>query len=237
MRNEKVLGHIGLGLFCLFPLLGLLQMRDPDDLWRGVAERTRPTVVILNVEDATGHSAPFASGVLLQSEPRLLAVTGRCRGRILTSRFDSTRVGWRVLVESPEGDFAVLVEDAGPTPLQAALFPGGGTTAALPDAEGEAADTHEALLVGPETAPPQLMFVGVLSRVDDGFAASELRRIGDKNVDPGTRLDPLLEGAPFVDADGTLLALYGGMSGGRPLAVPIQRILVALDLLGRQVRS
>lgn len=237
MRKEKVVGRVGLGLFCLFPLLGLLQMRDPDDLWRQVAERSRASVVALYAPEASGESERFACGVLLQSEPRLVAVTGRCRGRALRSRFESTWVDWRVLLESPDGDFAVLEETAAPAAAHAAaLVPGDGRAAALPDAEGEAAASHEAVLVAPEVTEPQPVYIGTLQRGPRGYVAAELRPVGGEDA-VTLRLDPRLEGAPFVDADGTLVALYGGMSEGRPVAIPLQRILTALELLGRQVRS
>lgn len=237
MRKEKVVGRVGLGLFCLFPLLGLLQMRDPDDLWRQIAERSRASVVALYAPEAGGESAPFACGVLLQDEPRLVAVTGRCRGRELRSRFESTWVDWRLLLESPDGDFAVLEEARAPSAAQAAaLVPGDGRAAALPDAEGEAADSHEAVLVAPEATEPQPVYVGTLQRGPRGYVAASLRSVGDGNAMP-RHLDPRLEGAAFVDADGTLVALYGGMSEGRPVGIPLQRILTALELLGRQVRS
>lgn len=241
MGREKTFGFVGLGLFCLFPLVSVLQLGDADDTWRQVAARARPSVV--QVQHESGGAA--TSGVVVGTEPLRVAVAGRVDAAGLQTLTDGGAVAWQLCFTDPQGEFTVLQAAPALAASQAHV-----ATAVDPASISDVALLPEdqtpvsAVLVAPAARPDLAMWVGVLTpeRSPDGrpsFHGKGLRRLrndalataeAEAAVPP---LDPMLRGAPFVARDGVVLALYGGMRDGRVHAVPMALVRDAVATLDR----
>lgn len=241
MGREKVFGFVGLGLFCLFPLVGVLQLGDGDDTWRQVAARTRPSVVQV-VADGGDR---VASGVVVGVRPLRVAVAGRLDAFALMTPADGGAVLWQPCFTDPHGEFTVLQAANTIAAAQAAAG-----TAVDPASISDVAVMPEeqtavaAILVSPAALPAVSMWVGVLTpeRASDGrpsFHGNGLRplrndALASAEAEPVTPpVDPALLGAPFVTRDGVVLALYAGIRDGVVRAVPMALVRDAVAGLDR----
>jgi hypothetical protein len=253
MRNERILGAVGLGVCCLFPLVSLLQLRDTDDGWRTVAHRASASVVVLH--DREG-GVPTGCAVVLRAAPARAVMAGTPKGAALRSSTPKGSVAWRPRWVDPLGQFTLLEAEAAvsePTssasspPTNANLL---GLVPLEPAALHDIANTEEssepvaAVLVPPSKLPEATLWVGELQ-----VAASEERALycgeglravrdpdglADVANDAPTAINPVLRGAPFVTRDGLVLALYLGERQGTTSAVPMALVRAAATALDRQ---
>jgi hypothetical protein len=240
VAREKVFGFVGLGLFCLFPLVGVFQLGDADDTWRQVAARTRPSVLQIGA-----GATPPVSAVVVGTSPLRVAVAGNITDPALTSQVDGGTVEWQPCYNDPQGEFTVLqaaaairpTVHAGPAVDPAAI----GDVAVLPEDQSAVS----AVLVAPASLPEVSMWVGVLTpeRAPDGrpsFHGNALRPLRNDALASAEAetvaplVDPALCGAPFVTRDGVVLALYAGIRDGRVHAVPMALVRDAVATLDRR---
>lgn len=242
MGREKIFGFVGLGLFCLFPLVSVLQLGDADDTWRQVAARTRPSVVQVVVDGGDAST----SGVVVGTQPLRVAVAGRIAGAEWMTPTDGVAIAWSVCFADPQGEFTVL-QAANPlataqvragTPVDPASI---SDVALLPEDQTPVS----AVLVAPAARPDVSMWVGVLTpeRARDGrpsFHGNGLRPLRNEALASAEAevmtppVDPVLVGAPFVTRDGIVLALYAGARDGKVHAVPMALVRDAVAMLDRR---
>jgi hypothetical protein len=242
MRSDHLVRYGGLALVLLFPLVSLLQLRDTERPWQEAARRARPAVIGLYRSAAAGDEL-VACGVVAQSSPPRVVVPGRIGGA-LRSRNGSGWVEWRLLCTDLQGEFSILEAARASGSLEAA--------AALPaaarlraDPGGALSQDVEAALVPPEELANQPLWVGVLRARPSvsgrpSYFSSYLEPItsvslsGDALAAAPESIDPMLRGAPFVDQNGTVIALYldAGAAGIR--ALPIEVVLQTLAVMQLQ---
>lgn len=240
MRAEKIFGFVGLGLFFLFPLVGLLQMSDGEAAWRTVAART--AVSVLRVETADGVPA---CGIVVAQDPVRIVVAGhhaaaRTMGGAMACE-------WRTVHVDAGSEFTILAA-ADPARVTSAIAI---DAARIGDLEALGDPGIETALVGPATeGGSAVVWLGELSvehHVDrrPSFRAAALRPLrGDTptaSTGAGTAaaaatpvFDPALRGAPFVTRDGVVLALCAGYGEGGVRAVPLAHVREAISLLDRR---
>jgi len=236
VRGERLFGYVGLGLFGLFPLVSVLQLRDPDAVWRNAAERSRNSVVALYTSPRDGAAArPEACGVVIQGEP-LRIVTSADVGDDLASPFLSGWIGWRRVHTDPEGRFALLEAVA---PLAGAGVVGVAIKAPTPIPRASAATLQrvDAALVPPEVLAQLPLWVGTLrpEAQPPTYRATGLRTVaarGSATAAP-VEIDAMLLGAPFVSREGAVVAVLANRAASGPGAVPIEAITAALQALER----
>ena len=240
--HEKIFGFVGLGLFCLFPLVSVLQLGDADETWRQVAARTRPSVVQVVLDGGDGTT----SGVVVGTQPLRVAVAGRLAPAGLMTPTDGAAVIWQPCFEDPHGEFTVLqaVDQFAAAPVRAGTPVDPATisdVAVMP--EDQAAVS--AVLVSPASLPDVAMWVGVLTpeRSADGrpsFHGNGLRQLRSEALASAEAevvappVDPALRGAPFVSREGVVLALYAGIRDGMVHAVPMALVRDAVATLDRR---
>jgi hypothetical protein len=229
VRLEKVFGFIGLGLFFLFPLVGLLQMGDADATWRAVAARTAASVWRVEAGGAA------ASGVVVDRDPLRLAVAGTLPEA--ETRVSGARLRWLAAYIDPSGEFTIL----SPTSVVSSASVTAIDPAVIGDLDAEIESGVEAVLVGAADSP---LWVGELrvTRQPGGrrsFRALALRplRAGVDSTGTAPSFDPTLRGAPFVTRDGVVLALCAGTGDAGVFAVPMARVREAVALLDRSARK
>jgi S1-C subfamily serine protease len=228
VRGERLFGYVGLGLFGLFPLVSVLQLRDPDAVWRTAADRTRGSVVALH-ESAGGHVA-IGCGVVIQDEPLRIVTCSTSSNELMSPR-GSGWIHWRSLHVDPHGSFALL-EAVNPPPdveLEALPSP---PVAAHPNLQ-----RVDAALVPPSALDSAPLWVGTLRPESDRttYRAAELRPVSV----PGTAVAasdvaPGLLGAPFVSREGAVVAVLARRDAGGTVAIPIETIASALQELEQQ---
>jgi hypothetical protein len=242
VRAEKVFGFVGLGLFFLFPLVGLLQMSDGEATWRAVAARTADSVV--RVETAAG--APVC-GVVVARDPVRIVVAG-AHPAVQTHR-GGVASQWRAVHVDAASEFTILAA-AGANPIGGAIAV---DPARIGDLEALGDPGIETALVGPATeGGTAVVWLGELSvehHVDrrPSFRAAALRPLrGDAALaatgaaaaasatTAAGGFDPALRGAPFVTRDGVVLALCAGQGEAGVRAVPMAHVREALSLLNRR---
>jgi hypothetical protein len=254
VRGEKIFGYVGLGLFFLFPLVSLLQLRDTDDTWRRVAERVRPAVLSLHVRSGDGASSvaaePIASAVLLDGEPLRIAISGAPPRQPVASPSAAGWIEWRTVHVDAHGEFSILeAADArallAARPGRASAAPQGTLRAeAVPCAPDEPEAVVTAALVAPAELAASPVWVGELmpgagrggrrAYRTEALRALALGELPGAAHAAGAGLDPVLCGAPFVDRDGRIVALCAGARGDGVVAIPIAPVRDALLLLERQ---
>jgi hypothetical protein len=119
VQKEKLGGYVGLGRFFLFPLAGLLQMRDGDEALRAAVVHARPSVVPLYV--AGEPTQPVACALVLQKSPLRAVVTGRVGATSFVTPVAGGTITWRPLCEDALGEFALLEGDGPKTALAVAM--------------------------------------------------------------------------------------------------------------------
>ncbi len=235
MSPERIVRLCGLSVVLLFPLLSLLQLRDPERPWREAARRTRPSVLALYQQDELGAPLQLAScGLLIGSHPGRVVVPGSVVTPVL-SLHGSERFMWTPFYTDVHGEFTLL-EARGPAgaaePEAAFLVPSklsmDPSTGVLPEVE--------AALVAPAALADEPLWVGVLHpeaglEGRPGYVGAFLTPLSSTASFPageawaGTRrdIDPALRGAPFVDATGKIVALLleRGPRGVRALPVAV----------------
>jgi hypothetical protein len=253
VRREKLAGSIGLGLFFLFPLVSLLQLRDPDDAWRQVAGRTRPSVIALG--DAASPGRPVASAVVISDQPLRVVVAGCLPSPGFRSDTAAGIVTWRPVYTDAAGAFTILTGEALPAgsvsahpaaletrPVnKAALVPIDPASVGDLEVPEEGAESVAAVLVAPARLEAPIL-VGELraTRGPDGrptYRGSRLRvvrgadGVASAEADAAPAVDPALQGAPFVSRNGVVLALYAGERDGVEQAVPMALVREAMARL------
>jgi hypothetical protein len=260
VRKERLFGYVGLAAFFLFPLVSLLQLRDSDDVWRKVADRTRPSV--LEVRAGEGEGVTAGCAVVLGARPLRAAVVGvPIEGRLVSVTAAGTRE-WRVAWVDPQGAFSILASDdtsRGPEPL-AALAAGADRVLSeivpLPPSTLEdtappedLAEGVTAVLVGPAHAAAEPIWVGVLRMERDAAGrptyhggplrpvrATEALAAAEAGPEAAQGLHPALRGAPFVSQDGVVVGLYAGTRDGAPQAVPLALVREAVAAMERRAQ-
>lgn len=248
MRVDRVVRFGGLGVVLLFPLLSLLQLRDTDRPWRETARRVRPSVLGL-LRAATGDSEFASCGVVIQVRPARVVVPGRVREPFY-SKHAGTRIEWQPLYNDVHGEFTIL--EAASAPASGAI----GTDAAVflapvrlaLDPGGAMSDEVEAALVAPKELAEQPLWVGVLSIAATrngrlGYFSSFLTPLSASTPLPANaamaasqdQIDPKLVGAPFVDADGTVVAIFLDRGTHGVHALPLEIVAQSLAMLHLQV--
>lgn len=242
MRVERVVRYGGLALVFLFPLISLLQLQDGSAPWREAARRARPAVVGLYRLSADASPARYVTcGLVIQGLPPRLVVPGRVAGTLAT-RHGEGWTGWKALHSDVQGEFTILRPDAdaGTPPLPVAplsLDPHGGVPADVSVA-----------LVPPHELEQEPLWVGVLTAVATaggrpGYFSSFLEPIGAASALPTAdafaaaprEIGPALRGAPFVDSDGKVVAIYLGRTTRGARALPVE--IVAQTLLMLQLQA
>jgi hypothetical protein len=251
VRAERVFGAVGLGLFFLFPLLGLLQLGDGDDVWRTIAGRARPSVLVVHAGEAT---QPIGCAVVLQAAPARAVMGGTPPGTPLRSTTPAGSIEWTPRWVDPRGHFTLL---EGNGPVRAASHESttrktnlSGLVPLGPNALRDVSDVEDgsqpvsAVLVSPPLGNT-LLWVGELQRGSDSedrsglYRGASLRALQDPNAasaataDQAGELDPVLRGAPFVTRDGLVLALYLGQQDGVLAAVPMAAVREAVAAIPR----
>jgi hypothetical protein len=258
VRGEKRLGAIGLGLFFLFPLVGLFQLGDADGTWRQVAERARPSVLTVHEVSAPSGEANTATAcaVVLCPAPLRAAIAGTAPAGGLRSPTAAGWIAWKTIYTDPDGAFSLLEARAplpSASPRHASLFaagrnaPGAGPLAAavLPALRAEEDDSQPvpAVLVSPAPLDELPLWVGVLESEHDAggralYRGTRLRELAAVDAQAGAahasaaNIHPALRGAPFVTREGVVVALYAGSDTGAAQAVPIGRVRQVLSSLG-----
>jgi hypothetical protein len=260
VRGEKRLGAVGLGLFFLFPLVGLFQLGDADEAWRQVAKRARSSVLSVHQMGSREGEASTATAcvVVLADAPLRAVIAGTSQTSGLRS---PTRVGWiawKPIYSDPRGSFTLLEASE---PLPAATPRAAGFAPASPRASGvvplatssmaevRAADEDPqpvpAVLVSPAPLDELPLWVGVLESDHDSagraiYRGTRLRELAALGDQAGTahassaNIHPALLGAPFVTREGVVVALYIGNEAGTPRAVPMGLVRQALASLGQR---
>jgi len=247
MRAERMVRFGGLALVLLFPLLSILQLRDTDRPWRETARRVRPSVLGLNRAPGGGSGAFATCGVVIQLFPARVVVPGRV-SEPLWSEHNGTRLEWQPLHTDVHGEFTVL-EITAPaagdrldpstllSPAKLALDPGGALT-----------NDVEVALVAPKELAEQPLWVGVLTigagrngRL--GYFSDFLTPISATTslaanaavAASESQIDPKLAGAPFVDANGTVVAIFLDRGAQGVHALPLEVVAQSLAILQLQV--
>lgn len=236
VRGERLFGYVGLGLFCLFPLVGALQLRDPDAVWRDAAARSRNSVVALYNSPRDGASVrPTACGVVIQEEP-LRIVTGANLGSDLASPFSNGWIQWRQVHVDPERRFAVLEATTAPEDTEVAGVEVKAPTA-IPRANAATLQRVDAALVQPEVLEQLPLWVGTLrpEAQPQTYRATDLRTVVTHGAATAAmvQIDPMLLGAPFVSREGAVVAVLANRESANPGAVPIEAVTAALQALER----
>jgi hypothetical protein len=242
LQTSRVIRIVALALFCLFPLLSVVQLRDSDAPWRRVAEGVQPAVVVLHGEDGSERGC----ALVIQKRP-LRAVTVGVPPEGVHTTTTSGNIAWRRTLVDDTGQFTILEarsNDASADDLPA--------VAALLDVEGTALRTGsvKAALVGPRQFDGESLWVGVLrpAATPAGqplYRAGLMRRVrtakswvaGDAWAVGDERIDHRLRGAPFVDGSGHVVGLYHTHQGHQEDVLPIHvvcRSLVFLHLQAAQ---
>ena len=248
LQTSRVVRACVLVLIFLFPLLSLVQLRDTDDPWRLVAQDIRPSVVTLVREDGAGTLC----GVVIQIHPLRVATVGTLAAGGIHSVIEGDKVRWSPILVDDEKQFTILQADpdqrgesegASSFPfIQAARLDLAGT--------GELREDVKAALVGPDDLSIPSLWVGVLRAPDSMtdsamYKAHLLRQIPEVAgvatsaawAEVDGEIDPRLRGAPFVDEQGRVVALYLDRDLRRVRAIPIEfisRSLVFLHLQAAQ---
>jgi hypothetical protein len=256
VRGEKRLGVVGLGLFFLFPLVGLFQLGDADDAWRQVAKRVQPSV--LSVHPPGMHageaSTATACALVLTDAPLRAVVAGTSHTSGLRSPTRSGWIAWNSIYSDPAGTFTILEAGPGapaePKRSAALLSTRAGVVVALAPASmatiravDEDPQPVPAVLVSPAPLDELPLWVGVLEsgHAADGravYRGTGLRALAGLEGQAAAaqagsaNIHPALQGAPFVTREGVVVALYTGNDAGAPQAVPIGLVRQALASLG-----
>lgn len=248
MRAERMVRFGGLALVLLFPLLSILQLRDTDRPWRETARRVRPSVLGLVRAPGVGSGGEFAAcGVVIQLSPARVVVAGRV-SEPLWSLHNGAQIEWQPLHTDVHGEFTVLeivTPAAGMridpssllSPAKLALDPSGALTNEI-----------EVALVAPKELAEQPLWVGVLSigawrngrlgyfseflspiSATTSWAASAAVAASESQI------DTKLAGAPFVDASGTVVAIFLDRGARGVHALPLEVVAQALAILQLQV--
>lgn len=249
MRAERVVRFAGLGLVLLFPLLSLLQLHDTDRPWREMARRARPSVLGL-LRPVEGGLQFAHCGVVIQVDPARLVVPGKVSSPLL-SRHGMAFLEWRPLYTDVHDEFTVFEVDPDSTRAPAAIT-ATATAALVPaklvfDPSGNLTEDVEAALVAPKEMTEEPLWVGVLSVGPGksgrlGYYSSFLTPISSTQQWPASSafaagepdIDPKLLGAPFVDAQGTVVAIFVDRGVHGVHALPLEIVAQALALLQLQ---
>ncbi|HZM16366.1 MAG TPA: hypothetical protein VFE28_10205 [Candidatus Krumholzibacteria bacterium] len=247
MRVERVVRFAGLVLVLLFPLLSVLQLRDTDRPWRETARRARPSVLGLLRPVEAGFQFAHC-GVVIQVDPARLVVPGPVSSPLL-SRHGTALLEWRPLFTDVHGEFTVFEVAPDSARAAAALA---ATAALVPaklvfDPSGNLTEDVEAALVAPKEMAEEPLWVGVLSVGPGksgrlGYYSSFLTPISSTQQWPAStafaagepEIDPKLLGAPFVDAEGTVVAIFLDRGAHGVHALPLEIVAQALALLQLQ---
>ena len=243
IRPEHLVRYGGLALVLLFPLLSLLQVRDTERPWQEAARRARPAVIGL-YRTAAGGEELVACGVIAQATPARVVVPGRIGGE-LRSRTAGGWVEWRVLCTDLQGEFCILEAAPASGSIDAPVVPLPAAAHLRVDPSGALSQDVEVALVPPEELAGQPLWVGILRARSSGsgrpsYFSSYMEPItsashaGEALAAAPEAIDPMLRGAPFVDQDGTVIALYldAGVDGIR--ALPIEVVLQTLAVMQLQ---
>ena len=230
VRGERLFGYVGLGLFCLFPLVSVLQLRDPDAVWRSAADRTRNSVVAL-YDVADEASTAFGCGIVIQDRP-LRVITSATAGEALSSPHAGGWIRWNRIHIDPEGRFA-LFEAADRTAAPASST--ARSPKPMPRLGASSVQRVDAALVPPEALAQEPLWVGTLRPESQPptYRATELRRVlgrGAAATEPA-EIDAGLLGAPFVSREGAVVAVLTNRDARGPVAIPIETIAAALRAL------
>lgn len=242
MRPDRFLRFGGLALVLLFPLLSVLQLRDTDRHWREAARQVRPSVLALyRISQAQPDPEYVSCGLVLQISPARIVVPGQV-ATSLTSLHGGGRLHWRVLLSDVQGQFTVLEADPGASDAEAQ----GVVRAAaklLIDPGGNPPTDVEVALVPPSELGEQPLWVGVLS-VGPGengrlgyfssflspiSASGPVTTVAATAAEPAG-IDPQLRGAPFVAADGSVVALFLDRGAKGVHALPLEIVAQAMAL-------
>lgn len=230
--GAKAVRWCALGLVFLFPLVSIFQLRDSDAPWRRAATRARQTIVTL----VSADDSPAACGLVVSSRPLRVVMAGVGAEAGLRSLFAGDWVHWSPVYADPNGDFTIL---------QAAYELDSEVAKASFhfDEEVRGHEGVQAALVGPSELTDAPIWVGVLSGgVASGrtlYQASLLRAVSaagpvfttDAHAEVTLDIDNRLMGAPFVDSDGHVVALFVGRAAGVIVGVPIENVCGALAML------
>lgn len=245
MRADRLLRFSGLVLVLLFPLLSVLQLRDNDRPWREAARQVQPSVLALYRTLGAPSELEFVScGLILQATPARIVVPGTVVS-VLVSLHQGSEVHWRPLLADAQGQFTVFEADrngSAPEALETVRSP----ARLLLDPAGNPPSDVEVALVPPQELGEEPLWVGVLSvgpaqngRL--GYFTNFLTPISAHGpaataaavAAEAAPVNSQLRGAPFVAADGTVVALLldRGARGVRALPLEVVAQTMALQHL------
>lgn len=242
MRPDRLLRFVGLALVLLFPLLSVLQLRDTDRPWRDAARQVRPSILGMYRESAAQEPPAYVScGLILQVSPARVVVPGVVE-TALTSLHGGRKLHWRPLLSDVQGQFTVLEADrvaSDSAALEALRSP----AKLLLDPSGNPQADVEVALVPPLELGEQPLWVGVLSvglgqAGRPGYYSSFLTPINASGPEATVTasagetvsMNPQLRGAPFVGADGTVVAFLLDRGAQGVHALPLEVVAQALAL-------
>ncbi|UCE03641.1 MAG: hypothetical protein JSW67_05500 [Candidatus Latescibacterota bacterium] len=244
MRVERIVRYGGIALFLLFPLISVFQLRDGSASWREAALRARPAILGLYRLGADEKPRFVACGVVIQQVPRRLVVPGRVESGPFATRHAQAWLGWRALHTDVHGEFTILGPDPASTTPEARLA----AAQLLLDPEGDVQPDVAVALVPPQELEEEPLWVGVLTAAATtdgrpGYFSSFLEPLSASYALPTAEafaaepreIDPALRGAPFVDADGSVVAIYLGRTLNGTRALPVE--VVAQTLLMLQLQA
>ena len=243
MRPERIVRSVCLAVVLLFPLLSLLQLRDTDRPWREAARRTRPVVLALYRHDGAAGALHLATcGLVIQAHPGRVVVPGSVVAPH-QSLHGSQRLTWTPLYTDVHGEFTILEAIQGEVPARSHLA----AAKLVVDPNGTLLQNVHAALVAPAVLADEPLWVGVLKAGSSaagrpGYFGSQLTPISATTPFPAAEasaaapraLAPALRGAPFVDAQGNLVALFLDYGPHGVHALPVEVLAQTLALLHLQ---
>ena len=249
LQTSRLIRALALVLFFLFPLLSIVQLRDTDGPWRRIAQTVRPSVITLMQEDG----AASRCGVVIQSRPLRIATAGTASTSGLSSVIEGEKVSWSTILVDEDKKFTILQAH---TDLHGETEGASSLVHSIPAARldlegaGRLPEDVKAALIGPRDLQVESLWVGVLRTPEPSaenalYRAHLLRHVPEVAsvatsaawAEEAGQIDARLQGAPFVDDQGHVVALYLDRDAHRARAVPIEfisRSLVFLHLQAAQ---
>ena len=215
-------------------ILALVAMPRPGSALElpELAERTKPSVVLITIYDGSGHKLGTGSGFFITAGGRLVTNVHVIdeAGRATASVADGRVVDIEgVLAKDPDADVAVL---------QTA---GGGTYPALPLGESKSLVAgQEVVVIGSPMGLAGTLSTGIVSAIrDKGLIDDEPPTKGPTGdswrIQITAPISPGSSGSPILTRDGRVVAVaVGRRMGGENLnfGIPIERVLALLQGVG-----
>jgi S1-C subfamily serine protease len=199
-----------------------------------LADKTKPSVVLLTVEDAAGQKLGTGTGFFASTDGRIITNHHVIEGgaRITATLSDGSKRAILGLLASDEPrDIAILAAEGGPTPALAL-----GTSTAIRPGD-------EVVVIGSPLGLSGTISVGIVSAIrDHGVGEDEhgdKAMTGSWGIQITAAISPGSSGSPIMTKGGEVVAVaVGTLNGAQALnfGVPIEVAKGMLHELGPQAR-